>query len=320
MKRIGLMFAAGLIFLASRVEAQLPIDGVHYPAGLEGIKGGSLPGPGIYFRDDNLFYTGTSDLLSDYRTFVYLQAPQLTWVTDWKILGANYGMDIMVPLVYKEVSYKGAAVTTPGGGHVSTLSENSSRFGLGDIKIEPLLLSWHLKQFDFRAGYALWVPTGSYDGTNVVNLGNDCWSHMMTLGGVWYPDHDKSWAVSLLNHYEFNCQVPGIRSGSTPGGGGYAIPSSKNIPCSTYTLEWGISKVIVEGTDIGVAGYYQRQFTDHDTTTTRFGDSGVAGIGPEIRTFIPHWGWSCSLRCVIEFMPDNRPKGNTVNLTLMKKF
>jgi hypothetical protein len=319
LKRFGLIFAAGLITLASRVQAQLPIDGVHYPAGLEGIKGGSLPGPGIYFRDDNLFYTGTSDLLPDFNMFIYLQAPQLTWMTDWKILGANYGMDVMVPFAYKEVSYYENLVLP--GGHQIVESVNDSRFGLGDIKIEPLLLSWHLKQFDFRAGYALWVPTGSYDNTSLVNvnLGDGCWSHMMTLGGVWYPDHDKSWAISLLHHFEFNSQVPGIRSGSTPGGG-YAIPSSENIPCSTYTLEWGISKAIIEDTDIGVAGYYQRQFTDHDTATTQFSDSSVAGIGPEIRTFVSRWGLSCSLRCVIEFMADNRPKGNTINLMLMKKF
>jgi len=319
MKNKSLLVTAGLVIWAANVQAQLPIDGVHYPAGLEGIKGGSLPGPGIYFRDDNLFYTGTSDLLPDFNAFVYLQAPQLTWMTDWKILGANYGMDVMVPFAYKEASYK-ASVSSPGGGYSSTWSENDSSFGLGDIKIEPLLLSWHLKQFDFRAGYALWVPTGSYDNTSMVkaNLGDGCWSHMMTLGGVWYPDHDKTWAVSLLNHYEFNCQIPGIYPASPPGGG-YSTPD-QNISCSTYTLEWGISKAIIEGTDIGVAGYYQQQFTDDTAATALFSDTSVAGVGPEIRTFIPSWGLSCSLRCVIEFTADNRPKGNTINLMLMKKF
>jgi hypothetical protein len=319
MKIRSLLVTAGLVILAANVQAQLPIDGVHYAAGLEGIKGGSLPGPGIYFRDDNLFYTGTSDLLSDFKTFVYLQAPQLTWMTDWKILGANYGMAVMVPFAYKEASYH--KILMLPGGHQIIGSVNDSRFGLGDIKIEPLLLSWHLKQFDFRAGYAWWVPTGSYDNTSLVNanLGDGCWTHMMTLGGVWYPDHDKSWAVSLLNHYEFNCQVPGVRLGSSPGGG-YSTTVGENISCSTYTLEWGISKAIIEGIDIGVAGYYQQQFTDDTAGTTQFSDSSVAGIGPEIRTFIPNWGLSCSLRCVIEFTADNRPKGNTINLMLTKQF
>jgi hypothetical protein len=64
-----------------KTHAQLPIGGVHYAAGQEGIKGGSLPSPGVYLRDDNLFYYGTSDLLPDYKSYIYLQAPQLVWMT-----------------------------------------------------------------------------------------------------------------------------------------------------------------------------------------------------------------------------------------------
>ena len=26
---------------------------------------------------------------------------------------------------------------------------------------------------------------------------------MLTLGGTWYPDKEKTWAMSLLNRYEF---------------------------------------------------------------------------------------------------------------------
>jgi hypothetical protein len=45
------------------VQAQMPVDGTHYPAGLEGIKGAATPAPGFAFRDDNLFYYGTVDNL-----------------------------------------------------------------------------------------------------------------------------------------------------------------------------------------------------------------------------------------------------------------
>jgi hypothetical protein len=75
MKTTNWLAVAGLLVSTTNILAQLPIDGIHYPAGMEGIKGGSLPGPGIYVRDDNLFYTGTFDRLQNYSTFVYLQAP-----------------------------------------------------------------------------------------------------------------------------------------------------------------------------------------------------------------------------------------------------
>jgi hypothetical protein len=40
---------------------------------------------------------------------------------------------------------------------------DNDEFGLGDIQIEPLLLAWHLKQFDFAGGYAVWAPSGAFD-------------------------------------------------------------------------------------------------------------------------------------------------------------
>jgi hypothetical protein len=51
----------------------------HYPAGIEGILGASLPPPGVYFRDYNVFYTssqlngasGTDVRGSDLSNFVY---------------------------------------------------------------------------------------------------------------------------------------------------------------------------------------------------------------------------------------------------------
>src|ERR1035438_8611700 len=127
---------------------------------------------------------------------------------------------------------------------------------------------------------------------------------MMTLGGVWYPDHDKSWSLSVLNHFEFNSQVPGVRSTSF---GGHIVTFTENIPCSVYSLEWGISKTVCDETDLGIAGYYQRQFTDHDGATTPLNDSSVAGIGPEIRTLISRWGLSGSLRYAYEFSAYHRP-------------
>lgn len=46
----------------------------------------------------------------------------------------------------------------------------------------------------------------------------------------------------------------------------------------------------------------------------------MAGVGPELRTEIPRWDLTASLRCVCEFLADNRPQGYTVALTLTKRF
>jgi hypothetical protein len=321
MKNRVLPGAAMLMACAFKAQAQMPIGGVHYAAGLEGIKGGSLPGPGVYARYDNLFYYGTSDLLPDYKSYIYQQAPQVMWMTPWKILGADYGMNITVPLIYNDTSFK-QFLPLPGGG-VKVLSEGMNRFGLGDIEIEPLLLSWHLKHFDFRAGYGFWAPTGDYNSSSLVNLGDGLWTQMISLGGVWYPDQNKSWAFSILNHFECNSQVPGTPSGLTfpsggAGGGPGGSPGPANIACSTYTMEWGASKTIYKKIDVGIVGYFQQQFMYQ--TSSPFNDSQVAAIGPEVRAEFPGSGWVVALRYEYQFLANNSPQGQVVDLMIRKAF
>ena len=320
MKIKKLFLAAGLSALAVGVTAQSPVDGSHYRAGQGGNRGGTLPEPGIYLRDDNWFYTGTAETLPGYKTFVYVQAPQLLWVTDWKILGAKWGMDFEIPFAYREASHR-SPVASPGGGYPIGGLVSDHQSGLGDVKLEPLLLSWHWKHFDTTVGYALLAPTGEFSERSAVNLGDDAWSHLISLGGVWYPDAKKSWAVSLLHHYEFNSSQVGTlaQSGSSPGSG-YPSTAYPKISCSTYTLEWAVSKTILTNTEVGLFGYYQKQFTDSSPAVNVFQDSEVAGVGPEISFRLPRWDLSMSLRYAYEFTAYHRPQGHAFNLTLSKKF
>jgi hypothetical protein len=314
-----IIFTTGLMALAAGVTAQSPVDGSHYPAGLNGLKGGSAPGPGLYFRDDNLFYSGNGGQLANYSTFVYLQAPQLLWMTGWTFLGANFGMDLTIPLEYRDASYNLPPVTTPGGGFSVARPVSDSQFGLGDIELEPLILAWHWQHFDTTVGYSLWVPSGHFTGNRLANLGDDEWTHMISLGGVWYPDEKKTWAFSLLHHFEMNASQVGTLFTSSPGGG-YPSTTYPKISCSTYTLEWGVSKTILDHTDVGIFGYYQKQFSDGNPAFNPFSDSEVAGIGPEISATIPRWNLTASVRYAYEFTAYHRPEGHTVNLTLTKKF
>ena len=314
------IFAIGVVALAAEAIAQSPVDGIHHPAGLNGIKGGSLVEPGIYFRDDNWFYYGTGGGLPNYKTFVYVQAPQLTWVTQWNFLGASLAMNLMIPFEYRYASYRLPTASVPGGGYSSDNAISGNQSGLGDIKIEPLVLSWHWKHFDTTAGYAVWVPSGKHSPGSLVNLGDNEWTHMISLGGTWHPDDKKSWAISILHHYEINSSQVGTTVSSATPGGGYFIPAYEKIPCSTYTLEWSVRKTILKHTDVGVFGYYQKQFSDSSPAVNRFQDSEAAGIGPEISTSIPRWNVSAALRYAYEFTAYHRPQGHIINIAVTKKF
>ena len=59
-RSIRLVIAAVLAAVPSLLLAQ---PSAHYAPGVEGIKGASLPPPGVYFRDYNYFYW--ADQLND---------------------------------------------------------------------------------------------------------------------------------------------------------------------------------------------------------------------------------------------------------------
>ena len=229
-------------FMAITFLLAAPVDlrAQHYPAGSEGVKAGSLPPPGFYVKDYNSFYffnqtPGFGGQLNLLEGFNYVQSPRLMWMTDLKILGADFGMAVRVPIAYKQITHRVTAATGGGGtGQIPGGSPGSypgqtfpplgsfpgqggplpgtspftkTQFGLADIEIQPVLLSWHLSRFDFSTGYSFWAPTGDSDFKNrffVDNLGAGYWTHSFMLGITWYPDAEKTWAVSVLNHYDIN--------------------------------------------------------------------------------------------------------------------
>jgi len=275
---------AGLLAAPGLAQAQ------HYTVGLEGIKGASLPPPGVYFKDYNIGYyatrfEGQGGPPGFTEASVYVNAPRVIWISDYKILGANYGADVVVPFGYAHVKYAGF---------------DHSSFGLGDIQVEPLLLAWHLKQFDIAAGYAVWMPTGESVANRADHLGLGFWGHMFTLGATAFFDQEKTWALSALNRFEIN--HPQDDTHKTYG--------------DTYTLEWGLSKTLAKRWDVGLIGYYQ---TEVNSTTGKTFKKSVTGVGPEVSVAFPDQMLFVSLRYAREFA-SNRAEGNTFSLVITKKF
>ena len=89
-----LALAVSLMALPGILQAQ---PSAHYAPGVEGIKGASLPPPGVYFRDYNYFYWANS--LNDSAgnkigpanlyAFTYVNLPRVLWITDMKFLGGE---------------------------------------------------------------------------------------------------------------------------------------------------------------------------------------------------------------------------------------
>ncbi|MDW8308175.1 MAG: transporter [Verrucomicrobiales bacterium] len=293
---ITAVFTGTMLALAPLAHGQ---PSAHYPPGVEGLKGASLPPPGVYFRDYNWFYfssrlnddDGDEINGADAEAFVYANVPRVLWITDWKILGGFLGLDALLPLKYTDLE-----VNTPGGPF------SDSTFGIGDLFAEATL-SWHPKQFDLAIGYGVWAPTGDFNAQNPTWAGAGFWTHMFTAGATWYPDAAKKWALSALSRYEIN----------------HEQQDTDITPGHAYTLEWGLSYSPRPTVDLGVVGYWQIQTTEDDGPGASSDRDQVVAIGPEINAVCPKLGLITSLRYLYEVAAESRLQGHTVCLTLTKK-
>lgn len=288
--RLEAALAAACLLATATSATALP-PGSHYPAGAEGIKGASLPPPGLYFRDYTFFYRA-QDLdggpPGDFSLSALINAPRLIWMSDLKLLGASYGMDLIVPFGYQRMK-------------IDAFGSSQDDCGIGDIQFEPLLLSWHGERFDAAAGYAVWAPTGKFEGDELVNLGKGFWTHMLTGGATWYLDAEKTLAISALCRYEISDEQ-----------------EDTNIePGDMFTLDFGISKTVSEGVDVGLAGYWQQEVTESSGMDSR---SQVFAVGPEVNIFWPKAVLFSSFRFLHEFSADYRPEGDQFVITLTKPF
>jgi len=273
----------------------------HYPLGSEGLKGATLPPPGLYLKTYTNFYTANvyrnrsgdnNGLGLDLDALAVV--PRLIWMTDKEILGADYGMDALIPLIYTDFE-------------LDTIGLKDNDFCYGDLFVEPVDLAWHGERYDIGAAYGLWMPTGQYDRRNPASPGKDFWTNMFTLGGTYYLDEEKTWSASVLGRYEIHSERD----------------HTDVKPGQNVLFEWGVGKSFAKVWEVGVVGYNQWQLTDDhgkDVTWDKEVHDRVGAIGPEVNVFIPPLKSFLSLRCNFEYSAVDRPAGTNVTLTLINIF
>lgn len=295
----ALLLVAGGLMLPAIVQAQ---PSAHYVPGVEGIKGASLPPPGIYLRDYNAFYY--SDRLNDAHgskvqgldaeALIYANVPRLVWITDCQVLGGFLGVDALLPLQYTHLDIS-------SGPHQVI---DHGTFGIGDFFAEGTW-SKHIQKFDFSLGAGFWAPTGDSSPNLTTRAGLGYWTAMLTAGATWYIDAEKLWSVSALNRYEFNTEKD----------------DANYTPGQAYTLEWGIGRALSKTAEVGLAGYYQQQVTEDSGSGKRTAERDrAAGVGPEVTYFCAPCKVNFSLRYAYEFMAESRLQGHTAALTITKIF
>ena len=273
----------------------------HYVNGGEGIKAATLPPPGFYYRMYNVFYN--ADTLTDkdgnkldvgFDLSVYSLVNRFVWISNMKILGADLGVTAVIPLVYTDIEIKALGI-------------KDDKFSLGDIAVEPFVLSWHGPRYDAVFGLAVYIPTGEYDRNKPASPGKDFWTGMVSIGGTCYFDAEKTWSASILGRYEIHSEKD----------------ETDVRPGDDFHFEWGIGKTLAKIWDVGLTGYCQWQVTDDrgsDVTWDKSVHDRVYAVGPEVSVFIPPARLSVSLRSQWEFGAEDRPEGNITTLIFTKIF
>jgi hypothetical protein len=140
--------------------AQAKEGGDQYPNGAENWFAGALPPPGLYFINFAGYYhgelrdsTGKRVVLPDGKTpsvTAEFDALRFVEVTPFKILGASYGMHVIVPIVNQSLDIGGA----------------KRKAAVGDVIFAPVALGWHGKEWHAVASFDIMTPTGHYDKTD----------------------------------------------------------------------------------------------------------------------------------------------------------
>jgi len=271
-----------------------------YPAGIEGVEAATVPPPGFHYR---FYYVNASlDKLKDnegdevpinFDLDVAAYVQRFVYITDKKLFGADYGMNVIVP--YTDIDLE------------ATFGSDDSA-GFGDIFIEPFLLGWHKPRYDLALGLAVIPPTGKYDENKAVNNGEGFWSSMLSFGGTWYFDEHKSLSAAILTRTIYN----------------FENPDTDEQRGMEFCAEWGIGKTIPVGNVLvrpGIAGFAQWDISDHDGTANDDHRYRKYAVGAEINIFwLPPVLLQGNLRALYEFGTENGPEGKQFVFTLTKSF
>jgi len=290
------------IAMAAAISMPQSANAWRYVPGALGINSAVLPPPGFHYVSYNMFYN--ADTLKDnsgnsqdigFDIGVYAEVNHFVYVTDYKLLGGDFGIDALVPLVYTDLQIDAAGV-------------DEDEFGIGDITLEPFCLIWHGARYDAGYGLALITPTGDTD--NAASPGKGYYSIMNTAGVNLYADEARSWSFSVMTRWLYN----------------FEDPDTDVTDGAEVVAEYGIGKSLPIAENLifrtGVAGYSALQLTDDDGPGTDSDEQRqVHAVGPDV--FFMWLGpipLQLEMRYMFEYGAESYSEGQTATVTLRASF
>ena len=272
-----------------------------------GLQAGTQSPPGfalivpVYLYNASKLKDSKGDVVTDNLALnMFVTGIGGSWVTNLKILGANYGGSVLFPFASNRLE--------------STITTTKSPFAFTDIYFQPVQLGWHTKHADFLAGYALYFPSGKYEKGGDDNSGLGQLVNEFSAGSTLFFDKTKSIHFSALLSYALNSEKKNTD-----------IKTGDNL-----TIEGGLGKTwykkaaagpIPKIINLGAVYYMQFKTSDDkipvgsgyllDPAKDRIFAAGAEGsyFAPSIRTLF-------DLKWLAEMGARNRIQGNTFMLTI----
>ena len=162
-------------------------------------------------------------------------APLLWYVSEAKILGANYGVMAVLP-------WANASLEAPAFGLSDTIGTS-----FADILVRPLDLGWHATRADVSAGFQFYAPTGRYELGGSDNIGKGMWTYEPFIGTTLYFDEARTASLATTAFWEFHGKKEGsnVKVGqilSLEGGLGKSFLGGGLIIGAAYYAQWKLTE------------------------------------------------------------------------------
>ena len=262
-RRITLVLGFSLV-AASLGAQQLIIKGEY------GLMSGTMAPPGFYvgafgsgaFADELVGPDGNA--IDGPNLDQWAFGPLVQWISDFKILGGNFGVAAIVPFANILIDFPRLEV------------QGSTGTALSQLYVVPVNIGWHCPRFDLTFAYAFYAPTGRYTAGASNNTSLGMWCNEFQLRGTVFFDDAKNWHFSTGVFYDINSK-------------------KKDLDWKTgnpLTVMYGLganygSGKLFKGW-LGVAGYGQWQVSDTTGADApllaRLNKTEIYGVGPEFTT------------------------------------
>jgi hypothetical protein len=295
---VSLMLSVGLVathFVAvPRACGQLA---GHYIGAATGLDNGTTAPPGFYGtffpvveRVNALKGPGGATIAKpNINVVANMAAYSVT--TQKKILGADYGLSVIFPIVNTRFT-------------ANLFNASAESAGVSDIYFAPIVLGWEKGNSNYTVNYGFYAPTGSFDPSSALNPGLGYWEHQIQAGLTYSIGKPKLWNTSLLTTWE----ISQSRSGDVKPGPMFTGEYSFGRRFDKYQM------------NAGVAGYGYKKLSADSGSGVNPLLAGITdrsfGIGPEWKYTNLKWRLGFDFRFEKQFGVQAKTSGNVFAMSI----